>query len=534
MGALGRFVVLAAVLAGLLVAAQPASATTFCVPAFFPACPNNGSNIGAPDFAIAVTQDASDGQADTVMLDDFDYVAPLPIAMSGNDDLTVIGSGRDKSTISTSSSINAYVLRTNERNGLVTVKDLAIIAPASFPDSGGRGSALQSRGDVFENVDLISENPGSGGASSVIAGGSFTNVRVFGRNGGSIDRAFYANCSGSGPMVLEQVEIRSVGLAVGSNCPDVPVTVSRAHISGDGTPVSVSDGARISVANSVFESGEFSPISAYNSKAQNTEIALDHVTLVAVGDNTRPAISASVANQPSSTGNILIAVRNSIFAGFQTSWDLEAPTAPNRGNVALVFEYSNFPPNGVTLGDSAVATATGNIDASPGFVEINDYHLAPGSSAVDAGDPNAADPVLDFEGNGRPIDGDYDGVEIRDMGAYELNPPPLSCPTDPNVCLPKLSKVKFRFNSRKGGVLRVRTSKAARVLAVFRPVPQKPRVGPKRKVVKIARKAKKAGPLVIKLGKRKLKPGFYRLTIISTDSSGNVSNQISRKVRARR
>jgi hypothetical protein len=67
----------------------------------------------------------------------------------------------------------------------------------------------------------------------------------------------------------------------------------------------------------------------------------------------------------------------------------------------------------------------GNISADPVFVAPlgNDFHLQPGSPAIDAGDSTVADlPVMDFENNGRArvIDGNGDGVAVVDMGVYEL------------------------------------------------------------------------------------------------------------------
>ena len=70
----------------------------------------------------------------------------------------------------------------------------------------------------------------------------------------------------------------------------------------------------------------------------------------------------------------------------------------------------------------------GNISADPAFVaqQGNDFHIQPGSPAVDAGDSAVADlPAMDFEniGRARVIDGNGDGVAVVDMGVYELPTP---------------------------------------------------------------------------------------------------------------
>ncbi|MCB0871517.1 MAG: hypothetical protein KDB52_11845, partial [Solirubrobacterales bacterium] len=210
---------------------------------------------------------------------------------------------------------------------------------------------------------------------------------------------------------------------------------------------------------------------------------------------------------------------------------------PARGDANLDLAYSNFVPSGVSAGDGTIDQSTGNLNLSPGFVDITDFHLAPGSAMVDAGDPAAALPELDLEGNARPLDGNYDEVAVRDIGAYELNPPPPSCPVVPSLCppdttAPKVSKLKFRFKFGKGGAIRYRVSEAARIRIVLKPVPAGKGKN-RRKVVRIKRGNRK-GPGVITLGKRKLKQGIYRLVIRATDKAGNTSKPIVRKVRARR
>lgn len=63
----------------------------------------------------------------------------------------------------------------------------------------------------------------------------------------------------------------------------------------------------------------------------------------------------------------------------------------------------------------------GNISQDPIFrnAAAGDYHLMEGSPAIDTGSSNQAPPT-DFEGVGRPSDGNGDGIPKFDIGAYEL------------------------------------------------------------------------------------------------------------------
>ena len=72
----------------------------------------------------------------------------------------------------------------------------------------------------------------------------------------------------------------------------------------------------------------------------------------------------------------------------------------------------------------------GCISDDPLFVDpaSDDYHLKPGSPCIDSGDNSAPGlPAFDFDGNPRIIDGNNDGIDVVDMGAYELtNQPPVA------------------------------------------------------------------------------------------------------------
>ncbi len=109
----------------------------------------------------------------------------------------------------------------------------------------------------------------------------------------------------------------------------------------------------------------------------------------------------------------LLTVRNSIVWG--NGW------AISEGPAALTqVRYSDV--EGGWLG-------AGNIDEPPLFrdPEQGDFHLRPDSLCVDAAS-NVWAPDHDLEGDQRPLDGNYDGIAIADMGADEYRSLPVYLP----------------------------------------------------------------------------------------------------------
>lgn len=214
---------------------------------------------------------------------------------------------------------------------------------------------------------------------------------------------------------------------------------------------------------------------------------------------------------------------------------------------------SNFNPAGLPDGPANVDSGDpGNINLDPMFTSSTDYHLMAGSPSIDAADTAVGTPI-DFDGGTRPLDGDGDGIRVRDMGAFEapeiptcqtdesLCPPPPGCETDPALCpdppgdttAPKVSKVKFkRAKKKKAGSLRLTLSEAATIKAVFKPTPAKKKGQKKRKTVKLSKKGT-AGSNKLVIKKRRLKPGKYRLSITATDAAGNKSKPLVRKIKVK-
>ena len=100
-----------------------------------------------------------------------------------------------------------------------------------------------------------------------------------------------------------------------------------------------------------------------------------------------------------------------------------------RGTVYVAYSCIPGGQTALLLGGGTRIWGDGNIEVDPGFVDVDDYRLVPGSPCVDAGTNTAglALPANDLSGNPRLVDGDGNveswsgGAVTVDVGAYELS-----------------------------------------------------------------------------------------------------------------
>ena len=545
-----RALLLAGVAAAFLASAGPASATTFCVPAFHAACPNANGNVEKTTVEGAATSNGSDTFPDTIIIAAGTFTDADTIEPTGNDQLTIQGAGADATLLTSSANTNSYVFNENFRAGGMVVRDLRIVVPASFPD--GLGAAAQvSSNSLMERVDIEVRNPGSDAISS-FSRGTYRDGRIYATGSGVVDRGIASNAAGgAGTVALERVRIEGATTAVFSGAPTVTVAMRRSTISKPLQTGVVAFGGPATVENSVIEmSGAGTPLSVAGVAGVPSTLTARHVTLVGSAGAPGPALSSRVNGGVA--GNASLTLRDSIVRGFGTTYSRVAPGSLVDGDASLTIATSNVAATGTNLGDGTL-TLTDNINADPLFAGPSDFRLLTGSPSIDAAD--AASPLTeDRDGTARPTDGNGDGIARADQGAYEaptvailvppVDPPPvttpITTPTDPppvdpiqkppakDTTSPRLSALKAvgRLSAMRGGRLRFMVSEAATVTLRFS------RRGT-RKVVTVKVRAK-AGTITVKVRGRKLRRTAYTVTARATDKAGNVSKSVKRRVRVGR
>ncbi|MBD3223932.1 MAG: hypothetical protein GF313_04335, partial [Caldithrix sp.] len=123
-------------------------------------------------------------------------------------------------------------------------------------------------------------------------------------------------------------------------------------------------------------------------------------------------------SSPSGNGGGIYSFNNTNF-GTITNTVIWSNTADQDDQVfgTIDIQYSNV--QGSFSGE-------GNINSDPQFNDTSndDFHFEANSPLVDAG-TNSDAPLLDYDGNDRPFDGDRNEIAVTDMGPYEyLNTPP--------------------------------------------------------------------------------------------------------------
>jgi hypothetical protein len=407
-------VVLALALAGALAAS--AGARTFCVSD--PHCVSVGGVDRGSDLQAALTAATSTSGADTVKIGAGRFSAADGfVAADNRDAITVIGAGRDLTTL-TATRADSRVLDFGTSTN-ATVSDLSIAMPASggvgvfVPQhiarvtiSGGRGGAtgLWTQNTTVDDVSI-----------QLPLDGSSTNTGLYRPNG----------------------TLRADGLAVtahkgidgfGSND-----TYRHVRVLSDGTGIGLGgSGSFTTTLDDVQIRMTGASVGLRWQAIFGTPANMTARFLTIRGDGT--AASVGVDSHGSTAGSVATTtLEDSIVAGFDHALSCSVASS---GAARLVARYSTFDASDLVNGCAApIDTRTGNLAADLPLTSApnGDLLLPAGSPAIDAGDPalTAPAPTIDLAGNARLVDGNRDGTARVDMGAFEYAPPPPIIPPPP-------------------------------------------------------------------------------------------------------
>ena len=405
--------------------ASAGTSITFCVND--QACVDQGG-IAKASLTTALSDAASAPGFQVIEVGTGTYTdGPWSYGPSADGGIQVLGEGMGQTILTAPdipSSQSAFTL--TQPNS--SIGDLTIAFPTGAPSLND--GALQLGNDATAGAVEITapaEATTAVGVSTVAGGGTFINGKI------DLDAAAAPQTIGafalSGRVVVEGTTVdATVGVMTDAPSTENNVAFSKIRlatggVSGEGIAAFRGD---IDVHDTLIHipgGSNRTAINAHNETTGQANVTIDarHVTVAAASAPSSTGVRVSA--EQGGGGDATVELRNSIVSGASTPLHVSA----DAGNTAtLTTSFSNYPSTGNIVDDGATGTASIDatdalLDVAPGFVDAagGDFHLAPTSELIDAGDP-APDSNVDLDGNPRAADGDGDGVARRDVGAYEL------------------------------------------------------------------------------------------------------------------
>jgi len=406
----------------------------------------------------AITAANANSVDDTILLAPGSYTDGPYLLNGSAHHVTLQGAGLGSTTISapTNPANEQYLLVANT----VSVQDLTVDLNSS--------SATFDAGIAVDNAVLhaVRVDGSNTQDKTGITGKSSTISAV------AIDMTLAAAASNTGIYGIGANTVSDTTIVAADGffqaAPEETSTLSRLSIASSIEGIHARSGT-IQVDDTVVDLGTSASgiaLGAYNLAAEPfpQAITANHVTIVGGGANSTGALaraSAATALQHAS-----IQLTNSIVAGPATDLWAEAGNDGLQGaksTATVTTSYSDWSTLHQNI-DNAFGTATvdsgaGHLDVDPGFrnAASGDFRLNATSPVIDRGAPGTGTPSLDLVKGARVLDGNADGIAVRDMGAYEA--PKKVDTTAPNTTLASHPKkrttkrrVTFEFTSNESHV----------------------------------------------------------------------------------
>jgi hypothetical protein len=403
----------------------------------------------APCEAIStalVAARAAPGTGDEIQVGPGLYVERVVVDDEQDAGLTLRGASRGAdvtktpagaTTVRSPESNKGAVIAVSKGSG-VSIEDLRVEVPSEFVNTAGIELAAPTA--TIRNAHV--QSAGDSATEGVFLATTATNANVLGSRVRQLGVTPGLKIFGSGATVADS-DVRATNVAVDTEFSGTEAHVLRSRLEGGSTVVTVRT-AEVVIDSSLILGGSFGVEVFSNSGARQAILSNDTIDagVPKVEDGGDSATRARAEGGAMAS----VALANSIA--------MERQEVEGSATASVTCTSSM-----VNLQAEAVAAGTVSCDAKGGnafapvsslFVPGNDWHLPPGSPAVDSGLGGDSLSGTDLDGATRIADGNGDGIATIDRGAYELPvQPPQAAFTAPTAT--PSNAFKFRKLKRNKG-----------------------------------------------------------------------------------